>query len=77
MILSVGMGEEVAALDKRRLAEWGWRPGKEHSVLLLGKGSAGGFKIADPTPGYGIEMWNSDDLEELFQGTAVRLIERP
>ena len=77
MLLSVGLGEEVAARDKSRLAEWGWQPGKGHSVLLLGKRSAGGFKIADPTPGYGIETWSTRDLKELFQGTAVRLVERP
>jgi hypothetical protein len=77
MILSVGMGAEVTARDETRLAEWGWRPGQEHSVLLLGQGGFGQFKIADPTPGYGIEVWSASDLEELFQGTAVRLIERP
>lgn len=76
MILSVGLGTEVAETDERRFAEWGWRPGKGHSVLLLGKGSLGGWKIADPTPGYGIETWSSSNLKELFQGTAVRLVER-
>ncbi|MDA1051111.1 MAG: cysteine peptidase family C39 domain-containing protein [Planctomycetota bacterium] len=76
MILSVGLGTEVTQTDESRLSEWGWRPGQGHSVLLLGKGSLGGFKIADPTPDYGIEMWSKKDLEELFQGTAVRLIER-
>lgn len=76
MILSVGLSAEVAERDQQRFSEWGWRPGQGHSVLLLGEGSLGGFRIADPTPGYGIEMWESRNLEELFQGTAVRLIER-
>ncbi|MEO8498068.1 MAG: hypothetical protein ABI614_23630 [Planctomycetota bacterium] len=77
MILSVGLGAEVAKWDESRFSEWGFRPGQGHSVLLLGAGSLGGFKIADPTPGYGIEMWSGKNLEELFQGTAVRLVERP
>ena len=77
MILSVGLGPEVLKRDERRYAEWGWRPGQGHSVLLLSRGALGGYRIADPTPGYGIETWNSDDLDDLFQGTAVRLIERP
>lgn len=77
MILSVGLGEEVEVREGSRFAEWGWRPGQGHSVLLLSAGNHGGFKVADPTPGYGIEIWSSMNLEELFQGTAVRLVERP
>jgi len=77
MILSVGVGADVAERDEPRFAEWGWRPGQGHSVLLLGEGAQGSLKVADPTPGYGIELWSTKDLEELFQGTAVRLIERP
>ncbi len=77
MILSVGLSEDVEVRDESRFAEWGWRPGQGHSVLLLGAGSHGGFKVADPTPGYGIEIWSKMNLEELFQGTAVRLVERP
>ncbi|MEX0819802.1 MAG: hypothetical protein WD070_09405, partial [Pirellulaceae bacterium] len=77
MILSVGLGEEVPEGDKPRFEEWGWRPGQGHSVLLLAGGHRDHFKIADPTPGYGIEMWSRKNLEELFQGTAVRLVERP
>ncbi len=77
MILSVGLGKKIAKRDESRFAEWGWRPGRGHSVLLLGAGPLGGFKIADPTPGYGIEMWSATNLNELFQGTAVRLVERP
>jgi hypothetical protein len=77
MILSVGLGSEIAERDESRFAEWGWRPGQGHSVVLLSGSTPGGFKIADPTPGYGIEIWSSMNLEELFQGTAVRLVERP
>ena len=77
MILSVGLGTRIAERDETRFAEWGWRPGQGHSVLLLGEGTLGRFKIADPTPGYGIEMWSHRNLEELFQGTAVRLVKRP
>lgn len=77
MILSVGLEKKALERDQRRHAEWGWRPGQGHSVLLLGETSLGGYEIADPTPGYGIERWSRKDLEELFQGTAVRLVERP
>lgn len=76
MILSVGLSSQVAKRDERRFSEWGWRPGRGHSVLLLKGRGVGGFKIADPTPGYGIERWSGMNLQELFQGTAVRLIER-
>ena len=76
LILSVGIGQAETERDERRFAEWGWRPGQGHSVLLLGKSSMGGYRIADPTPGYGIEIWSRKNLEELFQGTAVRLRER-
>jgi hypothetical protein len=76
MILSVGLASDVGEKVEARFAEWGWRPGQGHSVLLLGDGSLGRFKIADPTPGYGTEMWGRDDLNELFQGTAIRLVER-
>jgi hypothetical protein len=76
MILSVGLDAEAAAQHESRVAEWGWRPGRGHSVLLLGKRGSGNFKIADPAPGYGIEIWSSENLAEFFQGTAVRLIER-
>ena len=34
------------------------------------------YILTDILPGYGIEMWSTRNLEELFQGTAVRLIER-
>jgi hypothetical protein len=77
MILSVGLGPDIAGRDESRFAEWGFRPGQGHSVLLLSGSAPGGFKIADPTPGYGIETWSTMNLEELFQGTAVRLVERP
>lgn len=76
LILSVGLSTEIAARDEPRYAEWGWRPGKGHSVVLL-RERQGRFKIADSMPGYGIETWSKKDLEELFQGTAVRLVERP
>ncbi len=76
MILSVGLGLQVTEVDERRFEEWGWRPGQGHSVLLLGKGNLGGWKIADPTPGYGVETWSTASFKELFQGTAVRLVER-
>ncbi len=77
MILSVGWSdEETPNVESPRFAEWGWRPGQGHSVVLLGTAPWGGVKVADPTPGYGVEIWNRGELMQLFRGTAVRLIER-
>ncbi|MBP88945.1 MAG: hypothetical protein CMJ64_19890 [Planctomycetaceae bacterium] len=76
VILSVGIGDDLSEREQPRYAEWGWRPGQGHSVLLIGRPALGGFQVADPAPGYGLENWDTESLEVLFQGTAARLVER-
>ena len=76
MILSVGLGDDVSEREQPKYAESGWRPGQGHSVVLMGRTTLGSFRIADPTPGYGLEAWDSESLNVLFQGVAARLVER-
>jgi hypothetical protein len=76
MILSVGLNGNVVGLGDPRVEEWGWRPGAGHSVVMLGKDDANGWRIADPAPGYGAESWSAENLRTLFRGTAIRLVER-
>lgn len=75
-IAAVGLSEVPAEAVAPNLTEWGWRPGQFHSVLLLERKQNKSLKIADPTPGYGVEHWSRNDLRVLFQGMALRLVER-
>jgi hypothetical protein len=76
LLLSVGMPREGVIDQQLARAEWGWKPGIGHSVILLARSEHGRMLIADPAPGIGREEWTANDLRLLFRGTAMRLVKR-
>ncbi len=76
VILSVGLPRESSINQQIATAEWGWKPGIGHSVLLIARSHHGRVVVADPAPGIGREEWTAGDLRLLFRGTAMRLVRR-
>lgn len=76
LIMSVGLSGESATDLQEITAEWGWKPGIGHSVVLLKKNNLGRYLVADPTPGIGREEWSDRDLQTFFRGTAMRIVKR-
>jgi len=74
MILSVGL--EAGAADDEFSREFGWVPGVNHSVVLLGFNDQGNAVIADPTQELCREHWDHSTLSTLWRGYAFRLVER-
>ena len=75
MIISVGL-DSTAPGDSEFTREFGWVPGVNHSVILLGFTSYGSAVIADPTQELSREQWDDGTLEVLWRGYAIRLVER-
>jgi hypothetical protein len=75
MILSVGL-EAGAAEDSEFTREFGWVPGVNHSVVLLGFNRLGNALIADPTQDSCREHWDRAMLDTLWRGYAFRMVER-
>lgn len=73
-ILSVGLASN-AQVDRLYQAEFGWRPGMRHSVVLLGF-VTDLVEIGEPTPDVGRERWTSRDLQDLYLGQGMRLVRR-
>lgn len=75
MIISVGL-ESTAPGDSDFTREFGWIPGVNHSVVLLGFTSYGCATIADPTQELSREQWDDEMLKVLWRGYGIRLVER-
>ena len=74
MILSVGL--EAGAAEDEFTREFGWVPGVNHSVVLLGFNNQGNAVIADPTQELCREHWDPATFQTLWRGYAFRLVER-
>lgn len=55
-------------------AEWGWIPGTTHTVVMLGQVRPGEYLIHDPVVGK--EVWTDEELDLLWTGKGMRLVER-
>ncbi len=73
VILFVGLARGADA-DPRYEAQWGWRPGRRHTVILYGFAEGDMVDIADPDVGR--EQWRLEGIETLWHGEGLRLVER-
>ena len=71
-ILSVELTAE-AAEERPGLLRQGWRQGVKHSVVILGIAGSE-YLIGDPAVGY--EIWDRRQLELLWSGQGIWLVER-
>jgi hypothetical protein len=74
MIMEVGL-EANMPVDAAFRSEFGWKPGVRHSVLLTAY-TARGLEIIDPSPQIGRERWDEKNLQLLWRGHGLRLVER-
>lgn len=74
LILSVGLVRN-ARVDANFSREYGWQPGVNHSVLMLGL-KQDAIQIADPSQPFATETWNRETLQLLWRGLAIRLVPR-
>jgi len=75
-ILSVGLPMDTRP-DSYYRTKWVWNPGEEHSVILLGFSKDGLLQIIDPDNRIIFETWHRRDLEVLWRGQGMTLVERP
>ncbi len=75
-ILSVGLPMHTRP-DSYYRTKWVWNPGEEHSVILLGFSKDGLLQIIDPDDRIVFETWHRRDLEVLWRGQGMTLVERP
>lgn len=55
-------------------AEWGWIPGTTHTVVVLRQIRPGEYLIHDPVAGK--EVWTEEELDLLWTGEGMRLVQR-
>ena len=63
-------------LDAARMRltdEYGFRADAGHSVLQLGELLSGNLLVFDPSPSYGLEIWESDILTSVSKGVIISL----
>ena len=75
MILRVGL-DYGSVVDESCAVELGWHPGLRHSVVLRGFVAGERADVSDPTPEIGREFWTLDELRQVWQGQAIRLVRR-
>lgn len=75
LLLSVGIGRG-ADVDREFTREFGWLPGVNHSVVLLGVNGHRSATIADPAFEMCREQWDAGTLRTLWQGYAFELVPR-
>jgi hypothetical protein len=75
MIIEVGL-DSSDHVDSAFRDEFGWQPGINHSVVLLGFTPDAAARIIDPMPLIGRESWNSATFELLWRGYGIRLVRR-
>lgn len=75
MILMVGI--DHAAGDNADLRdEDGWIPGVGHAVVLRRFNDRGRVEVLDPSPAIGRDEWTTNELRQLWRGSALRLSRR-
>lgn len=71
-VLTIGLRRGAPRAVATRLTAYGWSTGLRHTVVVLAADPEGHWlDVADPT--YGRELWPLDDLEWLWDGTAIVL----
>jgi predicted double-glycine peptidase len=71
-IISVGLRGGAPAEVSERMEGYGWTPGLRHAVVVLSVDPAAKMLlVADPS--YGLEPWNWDGLEWIWDGKALTL----
>lgn len=76
LMLRVGIGH-FQQCDSVYLTDYGWERGRYHSVILTRFLEVNGnesVEVIDPE--IGVEHWSLQDLQVLYQGHGVRLVER-
>lgn len=74
VLLNVWLPRRGADLDPRHERDWGWTPGRSHSVVLLGFRPDAKIDVADPNVGR--EQWFEAALDVLWHGQGLRLVKR-
>jgi hypothetical protein len=71
-IIAVGVKASAPREIKLKMENYGWNPGQRHAVVILAGDKNGQWlDVADPT--YGRERWPPEDLEYLWDGSALVL----
>jgi hypothetical protein len=74
-LISVGLKNGCAPAIRERMISYGWTPGQDHSVVLLGIEPNGAWlSVFDPTNGH--ERWPIGDLDYLWDNYALILTTR-
>ena len=73
VLLSVRL-DRAAGVDPRYEHAWGWTPGVAHTVVFYGFRPDGKVDIGDPAAGR--EQWRVQDLQVLWHGDGLRLVNR-
>jgi hypothetical protein len=74
-ILAVGL-KRGSNYDPKYVHEYGWELGQLHSVVLFGFHDDGRARIGEPTQDIGVEYWSEEDLQSLWRGIGLRLVDR-
>jgi len=72
VLLNVWLPRGVTNVDPRYERDWGWTPGRSHSVVLFGFLPDGKIDVGDP--GVGREQWFTAALKVLWHGQGLRLV---
>jgi hypothetical protein len=72
VFVSVGV-DRRRVVDPRYEQSWGWAPGVAHTVVFFGFRADGKAEIGDPAGGR--EHWRVQDLEVLWHGDGLRLVQ--
>jgi predicted double-glycine peptidase len=74
-IINVGLKADTLWETRIKMQDYGWRVGLWHTVLVQGTDASGQWiEVADPTNG--AERWPADDLNYLWDGSALILTGR-
>ncbi len=71
-LITVGIGRTAPKEIVDKMSEFGWEPGKYHSVVVMG-GDASGTWLDVADPSYGREKWPAQHLDILWNGRALVL----
>lgn len=74
-ILFVGL-EHNRPHGSQLQTEFGWRPGMQHSVVLLRSYPGNLLEIAEPSE-LGRDYWTTTDFKQLYRGQGLRLVRNP
>jgi hypothetical protein len=72
-VLSVGLPSSEG-VDPRYERDWGWTPGRRHTIVFFRFQRPRRVRIGDPS--VGVERWDESGLETLWNGEGMRLVPR-